>query len=116
MFLIRSLHKSSATASCKLMHKGSWQKNSDQNINQSVIGEIIIVFPRHIWVTDCSFTTLPNAFRQCTISLLIIYSAIDRARREKTLDFSVNQAVADVTCDMIFSSFFARSFQPGAGG
>jgi hypothetical protein len=27
-------------------------------------------------VLGCSFVTLPNAFRQCTISLLIIHSAV----------------------------------------
>jgi hypothetical protein len=26
--------------------------------------------------SDCSFVTLPNTFRQCTMSLLIIHAAI----------------------------------------
>ena len=34
-------------------------------------------------ITGCSFATLPNAFRQCTISLLIIHSAIDKGWAEK---------------------------------
>ena len=31
----RPLHELSATASCELMHKGSWQKNSDWTLNIS---------------------------------------------------------------------------------
>ncbi len=44
------------------------------------MGKINIVLQRHVWVTAYSFATLPNAFRQCTISLLIIHSAITKGQ------------------------------------
>jgi hypothetical protein len=37
----------------------------------------------------CSFTTIPNAFKQCTISLLIIHSALFGALKEKLPDPSI---------------------------
>jgi len=36
-----------------------------------------------------SFLTIPNAFKQCTITLLIIHSAISNALKEKPPDSSV---------------------------
>jgi len=36
----------------------------------------------------CSFSTIPNAFKQCTISLLIIHSALFEGLKEKLPDLS----------------------------
>jgi hypothetical protein len=44
---------------------------------------------KHIQVAACSLATFPNAFKQCTISLLIIHSAIIKGWVEKLSDSSV---------------------------
>ena len=36
----------------------------------------------------CSFSTIPNAFKQCTISLLITHSALFEGLKEKLPDCS----------------------------
>jgi hypothetical protein len=45
------------------------------NIKDQVSGNVSSVHVIHIWVTVCFSATLPNAFKQRTISLLIIHSA-----------------------------------------
>jgi hypothetical protein len=43
----------------------------------------------------CSFLTIPNAFKPCTSTLLLIHSAIYKGLKEKLPDPSINQSIAD---------------------
>jgi hypothetical protein len=58
----------------------------------------------YISVAACSFATFPNAFKQCTISLLIIHSAIITGWVEKLPDPSTIYDLAShtehITCEI----------------